>query len=117
MALAACGSSDDAGDGDAGGAGGRAGADAGGGGANEDATVSGGEGGGGGTGSDAGSTAGTCSRDAGSWVSQSIGGGIFDFKQYGNYLTAVNAGWEVDIGTPFTNTAACLAMQAEPDCN
>ncbi|HUN71744.1 MAG TPA: Calx-beta domain-containing protein [Steroidobacteraceae bacterium] len=32
------------------------------------------------------------------------------------YLNAVNAGWEVDTGTPFTNTTFCLAMQNEPAC-
>ncbi|HUN71746.1 MAG TPA: Calx-beta domain-containing protein [Steroidobacteraceae bacterium] len=32
------------------------------------------------------------------------------------YLNAVNAGWEIITGTPFTNTSFCLAMQNEPAC-
>jgi hypothetical protein len=32
------------------------------------------------------------------------------------YLVAINAGWEIDIGQKFTNTAMCIAMQNEPDC-
>ncbi|HEX4267544.1 MAG TPA: Calx-beta domain-containing protein [Steroidobacteraceae bacterium] len=32
------------------------------------------------------------------------------------YLNAVNAGWEINTGTPFTNTNFCLAMQSEPAC-
>jgi len=32
------------------------------------------------------------------------------------YLNAINAGWEIDVGTSFTNTAFCVAMQSEPDC-
>lgn len=32
------------------------------------------------------------------------------------YLNAINAGWEIDIGTQFTNTAFCVAMQNEADC-
>lgn len=32
------------------------------------------------------------------------------------YLNAVNAGWEIDTGTAFTNTNFCLAMQSEPAC-
>jgi hypothetical protein len=32
------------------------------------------------------------------------------------YLNAINAGWEIDTGTQFTNTAFCVAMQNEPDC-
>ena len=32
------------------------------------------------------------------------------------YLNAVNAGWEIITGTPFTNTTFCLAMQSEPAC-
>jgi Calx-beta domain len=32
------------------------------------------------------------------------------------YLNAVNAGWEILTGTPFTNTSFCLAMQNESAC-
>jgi hypothetical protein len=32
------------------------------------------------------------------------------------YLNAINAGWEIDTGTQFTNTGFCVAMQNEPDC-
>jgi hypothetical protein len=32
------------------------------------------------------------------------------------YLNAVNAGWEIDTGTVFTNTAFCVSLQNEPDC-
>lgn len=32
------------------------------------------------------------------------------------YLTAINAGWEIDVGTQFNNLAFCVAMQNEPDC-
>jgi hypothetical protein len=32
------------------------------------------------------------------------------------FLDAINAGWEIDTGTTFTNLAFCVAMQNEPDC-
>jgi Calx-beta domain-containing protein len=32
------------------------------------------------------------------------------------FLNAINAGWEIDDGTPFTNRGFCVAMQNEPDC-
>jgi hypothetical protein len=32
------------------------------------------------------------------------------------YLNAVNAGWEIIYGTPFSNTSFCLAMQNEAAC-
>jgi len=32
------------------------------------------------------------------------------------YLNSINAGWEIDTGTAFTNTGFCVAMQNEPDC-
>lgn len=32
------------------------------------------------------------------------------------FLTAINAGWEIDVGTTFVNTTFCVAMQNEPDC-
>ncbi len=32
------------------------------------------------------------------------------------YLNSINAGWEIDTGTEFTNTGFCVAMQNEPDC-
>jgi hypothetical protein len=34
----------------------------------------------------------------------------------GLYLDAINAGWEIDTGTSFTNRAFCVSMQNEPDC-
>ena len=34
----------------------------------------------------------------------------------GLYLNSINAGWEIDDGTVFTNTGFCVAMQNEPDC-
>ena len=32
------------------------------------------------------------------------------------YLNSINAGWEIDFGTSFTNTQFCVALQSEPDC-
>ena len=32
------------------------------------------------------------------------------------YFNAINAGWEIDDGTVFTNTGFCVAMQSEADC-
>lgn len=32
------------------------------------------------------------------------------------FLNSINAGWEIDFGTLFTNSGFCVAMQAEPDC-
>ncbi|MFI4877481.1 MAG: hypothetical protein ACHP9U_01345, partial [Steroidobacterales bacterium] len=34
----------------------------------------------------------------------------------GLYLNSINAGWEIDDGTVFTNTGFCVAMQSEADC-
>ena len=34
----------------------------------------------------------------------------------GLYFNAINAGWEIDDGTSFTNTGFCVAMQSEADC-
>ena len=34
----------------------------------------------------------------------------------GLYFNAINAGWEIDDGTSFTNTGFCVAMQSESDC-
>jgi hypothetical protein len=34
----------------------------------------------------------------------------------GLFLDAINAGWEIDTGTSFTNQAFCVAMQSEADC-
>jgi len=32
------------------------------------------------------------------------------------YFNSINAGWEIDDGTAFTNTGFCVAMQSEADC-
>jgi hypothetical protein len=32
------------------------------------------------------------------------------------FLTSINAGWEIDVGATFNNTAFCIAMQNELDC-
>jgi hypothetical protein len=32
------------------------------------------------------------------------------------YLNAINAGWEIDVGTKFTNNTFCVSLQSEADC-
>jgi hypothetical protein len=55
-------------------------------------------------------------NDAGAVLLDASGQPVSALIPATDYLTSINAGWEIDNGTPFINTAFCVAMQAEKDC-